>query len=258
MDMLSKEEIGKKIRTAREAAGMTRPALSKTTGIPVKSIEKYEFGEQEPSMSRIGKIAHALEVSFEELTGVAEVSDDKPGKIWPGQTGKLSYLDMARGDLKELDRMREVGLHTMPRRASAMMGQILAHLSFLDAHELELLSEERGLYLNGCENSSDGSLTEKFDDLFASGQKAKAMVFCGNVAERIIDTSVIGVDLWNIDLDALKDFGRELEDAEYLQDTPMFWGNHEKTVPIIRDGARLKSILTGSTDFGDVERFPVR
>lgn len=257
MEMLSKEEIGANIRTARETEGFSRPALSDATGIPVRSIEKYEAGEQEPSMSRIGKIAVALGVTFEELTGVAEAESVGRNCVLFDPTSSEALLSTARTALTQLDHIRQTGLHTVPRRATAMIGQAVAHLSYLDATELEALATDRELYQGGCEEDGDVTLSHLIGELFGTGKREEALRYCGNVVERLLDTAVLGVDLWGIEYDALTSFGEELDRKERL-DAPVIWWNHSKAVPIIREGARLDVIVDGPINFSDLARFPRR
>lgn len=59
--------IGKRIKQAREAAGMTQKELSEATGIPQGSISEYENDRSEISAFRLGSVALALRAPMAEL-----------------------------------------------------------------------------------------------------------------------------------------------------------------------------------------------
>lgn len=56
-----------RLKQAREAANLTIEALAEVLGVPVYTIEKYEYGETMPSSTNLHKLAQALEVSSEYL-----------------------------------------------------------------------------------------------------------------------------------------------------------------------------------------------
>jgi len=55
-----------KLREIREERKLSRPALSKLSGIPVRTIEDLEKRD-DGRVSTIKKIAEALEISLDEL-----------------------------------------------------------------------------------------------------------------------------------------------------------------------------------------------
>jgi len=61
------QSIGKRIKAAREAAGMTQKELSDASGIPQGSVSEYENDRSETSAFRLGSIALALRVPISEL-----------------------------------------------------------------------------------------------------------------------------------------------------------------------------------------------
>ena len=54
--------IGDNIRTARESADMTQTELAQAVKTTQAMISRYEWGEQEPTISRLIDIAKALKV----------------------------------------------------------------------------------------------------------------------------------------------------------------------------------------------------
>lgn len=262
MTMFSKEEIGQKLRTAREAAGMTRPDLSKATGVPTKSIEKYETGVQEAGVCRMGEIAQVLGVRIEDLIGIKVPAPAIPSEDPPWDTDEPAEealpLQLARATLETLDRMRLAGFDQTPRKAQALVEQARRELGFLEIDELEVLAKERGLYCDGCEGSADVSITAVFSTMYAAETKQEAILFSHNVAERLIDTSVLGVDLWSIEFDAVTDFADRLQEDGLLEDRPWFWGDHAKAIPIIRPAAHQKALHGSSLPKDNPALFPAR
>lgn len=61
--------IGPRIKTARKAANMSQTALGTYLNKTLRTIQKYESGEIEPSIGTINEIAKVLHVSSAELIG---------------------------------------------------------------------------------------------------------------------------------------------------------------------------------------------
>jgi transcriptional regulator with XRE-family HTH domain len=65
--MSSQEEIGKKIKKARQKADMTQADVAEKAGIHVNYFARIERGEENPSIEIIEKIAKALKVKSSEI-----------------------------------------------------------------------------------------------------------------------------------------------------------------------------------------------
>jgi transcriptional regulator with XRE-family HTH domain len=55
-----------KLKTIRESKKLSVPALSQLSGVPVRTIENIERGN-DPRLSTMIKLADALEVTLDEL-----------------------------------------------------------------------------------------------------------------------------------------------------------------------------------------------
>ena len=62
-------EIGKRLKTARKAAGLSQTELATRLNKTLRTIQKYESGEIEPSIAMINAIAKELNVSPADLIG---------------------------------------------------------------------------------------------------------------------------------------------------------------------------------------------
>lgn len=62
--MNTENTIGNKIQSYRKLKGMTQSELSKSSGIYLSTIKKYENGERNPKPDQLRKIAEALGISI--------------------------------------------------------------------------------------------------------------------------------------------------------------------------------------------------
>jgi transcriptional regulator with XRE-family HTH domain len=260
------DTIATRIRAARERAGLTRADLSSRTGIPTKSIEKFEYGHSEPPVSRLDTIARETGVSLHWLISGddgAEAVPAKPGTTapggapsWPNPNDALAPVptEQARAELAVLDAMRASGFDKSPRKALASIDRLRGTLRFLEPDELMALGFERGLFMGEC--PTGGGLFDLFN---ADPDNANAE--CGNLEERIIDTAVFGLDLFAIERDPLTDLADELREAHDSIEGPGFlsgWGSHSKFVPLIRPVLRNMAVAGKAPALADASSFPKR
>ena len=57
------------LANVRRSKNLTQAEIARQAGIPVRSYQRYESGEQEPTLSKLTAIADALGVSIDELVG---------------------------------------------------------------------------------------------------------------------------------------------------------------------------------------------
>jgi len=62
-------KIGKRIRDARQAKGLTQSELAEIIGISDKSVSALEVGRVEPSITQMQAISHALKKPLGAFTG---------------------------------------------------------------------------------------------------------------------------------------------------------------------------------------------
>ena len=61
--------IGERIKVARKAAGLSQTELAKRLDKTMRTVQKYESGEIEPSIAMVNAIAKVLDVSPADLIG---------------------------------------------------------------------------------------------------------------------------------------------------------------------------------------------
>ena len=65
-----KENFPSRIREARKRAGYTQAQIAEITQISQSSIAKYETGELEPTLEKLGTLAQFYNISINWLLGV--------------------------------------------------------------------------------------------------------------------------------------------------------------------------------------------
>lgn len=70
---------GKRLRSAREAAGMTQAEVAKKLGVSESFIRLYELGKRQPSDEMLGSVRDVLEILFrlEDACGFIPLEDGK-------------------------------------------------------------------------------------------------------------------------------------------------------------------------------------
>lgn len=77
--------IGDRIRMLRDAKGWTQNHLAVVAGVPQPTVWRLEKGLiHNPKMALLTKLAHALEVSMDVLTGVPQKSFGERGMLEDG------------------------------------------------------------------------------------------------------------------------------------------------------------------------------
>ncbi len=67
---MPKQTLGQRLRTLREARGLTQVRLAKTSGITQRAISYYETDTGLPPATAAAALARALNVSTDELLGL--------------------------------------------------------------------------------------------------------------------------------------------------------------------------------------------
>jgi len=73
--------FGARLRSARDAAGMTQTALGEATGFGHRSIVRYEAGGALPSVQAAAAIARALKITLDELAGISSSVDPELSRM---------------------------------------------------------------------------------------------------------------------------------------------------------------------------------
>ena len=97
-DMLDSKEVGRRIRTFRQDAGLSQEALAELVGVSFQQVQKYESGHTTLNIIKLQHIAKALKVS------VADFFDKSPSKgvRLTGEEDQLlqSFRKIKNGELR--------------------------------------------------------------------------------------------------------------------------------------------------------------
>ena len=100
------ENIGRKIRSLREQAGLTQEDVAEAMDVSRQAVSKWEANLSRPSAENLIRLAHLLNVDLAELIGApereetgegaaAEGAPKTPGKRWPWILGIVLLLVLA-------------------------------------------------------------------------------------------------------------------------------------------------------------------
>ena len=93
--------LGEKVRTRRQAAGMTVQQLAAAAGLSRRILTQIELGQANPSLATVDKVARALRLDFASLisdTHVDAVVVNPPGsdlQVWASSAGSRTALQIA-------------------------------------------------------------------------------------------------------------------------------------------------------------------
>lgn len=74
--------IGGNIKSIREKAGMTQEQLAESIGINRVTLAKYEANRSTPGAKILSRIALALHISQDVLTGIDDDMTERDREIW--------------------------------------------------------------------------------------------------------------------------------------------------------------------------------
>lgn len=253
------KELGRRLRQAREEAGMSRAQLGERTGISDKVIQKIESGAQDPSVSRLVALCQAVDFPFHEMVGSEESGrgQDAPSQLLPdpATAPQTEPVDQVRELLDQLDGLREGKFENALRRPFAMADEGVRLLRSVEPGDLATLARERALHES--DDLDTGKLLDAFEDSFTGAE-----IRTSEIAERVIDTGFFGLDLYRIEIKALHDLGeRFVDDDVHGIETPGFlqsWGPHTVIVPELRLILRRMAVIGQGLDFSNAEEFPQR
>lgn len=252
-----------RLRKARQEAGMSRQQLAEATDIPVKSIEKFEYGTMEPSFPRLRVLCKTLGVSRDWIeTGEGVPSpvketrppaNDRSGREEPDDAAEETAEETEKSLLAEIDDLRANGFESSPRRAMAVADEILTDLKKLEVADLFFLAAYRNLHKGDCFTH------EEITNLF-SEDPDKAQGYCGQIEERILDTAILGADLYAITHEALSELADRLtEEGHEIDAEGLFgWKDHEALAPALRPVLRSLAFAGKAINLEDLKAFPRR
>lgn len=73
--------IGDNLKAARKAKKVMQKDIAKFLGVPLRTYQSYEYGEAEPNLDSVARLAEYLGVSSDYLLGLKNYWTDAEGHI---------------------------------------------------------------------------------------------------------------------------------------------------------------------------------
>lgn len=286
--MTNLKDFGDRVKAAREEAGLTRPQLSGLTGIPTKSLEKIEYGNMDPSSTRLAALAEALSVDERYLLNGSAGAHEKDapgedasdhGKNDGDTTGQSTtpLIEQARQHLNRMDDMRQDGFRKSWRSAPKMLETVTDILAEMNLDGLLDLAEERGLYPVGADTVEvhqeaddddapdwmaygyEGLITGNDNKPASKDSAASVALMEAEVAARIIDTAILGRDLYWI---RKRDLEQLAYNLDIKGDKPRLlsnsWSSHTALARALRLPCRELAMKEQAPFFFEEDEFETR
>ncbi|MGD8375653.1 MAG: hypothetical protein PVF68_05895 [Acidobacteriota bacterium] len=156
--------------------------------------------------------------------------------------------DAIQEDLERLDRWRGSGFERHRRAAMALADDLARRMAYLAPPDLLDLARDRG-----CREP-----LPEVDPLEASLRVdyPKGEAACREIAERIVDTGILGRDLLSVELHGLVElaYRHEVEHGRMIGD----WRTHEEIVSAGRARFRHREVFVQALGLDDPDRYPER
>jgi len=259
--------FGARLRKSRNDQGLSRAALSRLTEneISARVIDHLEQGTTDATIRRAEVLAGALDIEMnwllfgepgDELDNDTEDPEDTPVDLpgvpeIPGKTGQdrseipgepgqeqsrpvgpvrtdpaRKYFDKLEDILIDIDELREQGLQNHPRKMPKLIQRASDTGEFLELSDIQELAFERDIKIPETDITELGE--EKREELM------------DELVRRLIDSAVLGIDLYKLDMDTLDIFRKKHTEVS----APAFrnWRGHTELVPEIRESYRSKAM----------------
>lgn len=251
----SAAEVGARFRAARDAAGLSRAQVAKLSNVSAKAIEKFEAGQQEPSFLRFAALCEAVgKPASHILNGGDDVDDDtetqRPTRTIAqsvAESADDTYAGHVRDLLFQLDELREGRFRNAQRRATALIEEITSAMRFLEAEDLVDLARDRDVFAGNL------PAVHELENALIN-DPAKGQELCRDLERRIVDTALLGADIYAVDLDVLAALAKRLD-----LDRPMFgWSDHDDFAGRALEPLRARALAGQGVDLGDEKALPGR
>lgn len=241
-DTTAQRVIGARFRAAREAAGLSRAQVERASNVSQKAIEKFEAGLQSPNFVRFAALCAAVGKTVDEmLNGRAtrarpgtDETDDESATPPPGDD-QQSEVDPVEDALSRIDELRQHHFHDGQRKAIALVAVLRDALKSWEPAALLTLARKRGVDRGTCPSALDLQ-----NALAADTDKGQAA--CAAVEERIIDTAVLGADLFSVPYEQLCKIADQLKRQFELDEGFFGWGKPPVLVPMLREPMRQLAV----------------
>ncbi len=277
MDMISQQQgsqdamtVGSFLRDARSISGLTQKQVAEEAEIGLSAYKQYERDGAMPPLDKAGQLAEVLNFDprelFNEIDALASGQPAPVGRprIHPGSAEEgggapapvkpASLADVVREQLSSIDGLREAGKRS-ELRSGKRIKKLQRQLMELEPEVLYEIFEERGGNLDSCPSGTpllDGLLS-----IFEEDQEEGNKV-CGVVSDRVIDTALLGVDLWALSDDSLDQLDSDIAGFWEGDIALLGWDNISEIIVKRRKLAWSAAMRGKGVAVDDPEKYPRR
>jgi transcriptional regulator with XRE-family HTH domain len=240
--------FGQRLKLTRETARYSRKALGELTGIPLKSIEKFEYETMSPSVKRLEILADALEVTTQYLLAgdLDDEAVDDPIEL--PQEHDNSEISNVLALLHELDKYRQEGFKKYWRSTPRAFASLEEALAVLSLEELLDLAEKRNLY----------PVSETAQGLKGNELVEETETLTSFLKECILDTAYFGIDLCGLRLRDLTTVALSTERSLIKRSRVRKLKGHDALVPLLREKYRGLALKGKAPAFDSPDEFQDR
>lgn len=262
--------VGSFLRDARMAAGMTQKEVAEGAEIGLSLYKQYEGDRCSPSLENVAKLVDVLNFDPAEL--LQEVSE--PGVASPAPRGRprasakfspvgkssspANPVEGVQAELEAIAALREKG-GLSELRSRKRVRRLQADLKGLEPDALYEVADAWGINLEACRDIPLlADLLSIFDDDEEEGERV-----CGNLADRIIDVALLGVDIRAIADRGLIRLAREFGLMGWA-DVPLFGGltddpeEFQELLSGVRESAWRAAVRGEELSIADRKSYPRR
>ena len=244
------DTLGKRLKHSRETRRLTRKELAAMSGVGYKTIENYEYEKADAKTSVVDALADALGVSGATLqyglsSGVVPIppaSKDDEVSAAP-EAPEPTRIEVTQSLLGKIEELRHDGFANTPRLSIALLNDLRNSFRYLEVGEIVEIGQAAGLdelddLATYVPKPPTEDQTRDPGIFFITDNAEKQEDALELLFERLIDTTIIGSDLYELSFDQLKEIAKEHEVA-----SPFFgWDDADQIIATLRPILRLKAL----------------
>ncbi|MBQ9408527.1 MAG: helix-turn-helix transcriptional regulator [Clostridia bacterium] len=148
------QDYGKRIKEARERAGVTQEELGKKIGVTGVTIMRYEKGLRQPNLQRMVEIANALEISVTDMLGL-ESADESAEAAQEVLAAFQGICSMIMTDDRIPDEVKSAVKGRLPPNPDLALNALAYHAGEAQGIVMGLMAgfEDEAFLINACLNA---------------------------------------------------------------------------------------------------------
>lgn len=254
--------VATRLREARDDLGLTRKQAADATGIPAKTIERIEFGQAEPSISRAKILCRYYGLSLTDMIDGMDTTGPKGGRpAAPADMPARRDFGAMPADLDDDDEEQS------PEQMAAQALQSLTEFAEERGPNAQGMRRRLREASSAVQGAALGTLTDLAEERDFDEASLPQMARNGaaeKLANRLLIHAIYDLDLHQLSLKGMKALNDDLSDdmLEGVIPGPGLFGDKEawrieaaeELAPIVLDAVRKRS----APDLTDPRRYKPR